>query len=75
MMPKLNPQILIPLLEQAHQREIGIAIETNDPKALRAELYKARDESGREEFHELITFLPEGKNEVFICHKSAELPE
>lgn len=70
---KPSPSVYLPLFEQVLEREIGIAIRTNDPKALRDELYRARDQSGKPEFHEVIAFLPRDKDEVFMCRKSVEL--
>jgi hypothetical protein len=72
-MPKPNPYVYLPLLERALESPVGISIETNNPKALRQELLAIKRE--KVEFENLITFLPEGLNEVFICHKSVELPE
>lgn len=73
-MPR-NPNIYIPLWERANEAEIGIYIETNDPKTLRAELYKARDVANRPEFDNIIVCMPPIPDRVFMCHKSAELPE
>lgn len=74
-MAKPTPSVYIPLFERVLESEIGVAIETDNPKALRDELYKARDIAARPEFEEVIMFLPQGKNEVFMCRKSVELPD
>lgn len=75
-MPKLNPEILIEMWERASDEEIGISIETNDPKALRWKLLEAKREGELEEHYgNLMTFIPEGQAAVFIVKKSAELPD
>lgn len=72
-MSKPKPSVFLPLLERALEHEIGITVEVNNPKALRDELYKARDQAGNPALEEIIMFLPEGREEVFICRRSVEL--
>jgi hypothetical protein len=72
-MPKFPDSILTALWERAVQEEIGIAIPTTDPVLLRHKLLAVRPAA--EEYEGLITFCPEGRKEVFIVRKSAELPD
>lgn len=72
---KLSPTILLAVWDRAKEAEIGIAVETNLPKELRYDLLAARREAKREDLADLMTFIPEGRSEVFIAHKSVELPE
>lgn len=70
-----NPNIYIPLWERAFESEVGIAIETNDPKLLSSELYKAREVANNPNFAEVMIFLPNIPDTLFMCRKTAELPE
>ena len=72
-MTKPRSETFLPLLKRAMETEIGIAIAVNEPLLFRKELLAIRRE--HPEFEELITFLPEGKDEVFLCRRSVELPE
>lgn len=65
---------LLDLWSRAAESEIGIAVQTNDPKALRTKLLNTVREADHPQKDQLITFLPEGKDEVFICRKTVELP-
>lgn len=71
-MPR-NSNIYIPLWERALEAEIGIAIATNQPQLLRQELYRARELAANPQFADVIMFLPEGRDEVFLCRKTVEL--
>lgn len=75
-MAKPDLQVYLPLYDQALEREFGIAIATNEPKRLRQDILLAREKFGERnpEWNDVITFLPEGRNEVFMCRKSVELP-
>lgn len=71
---KPKPSVFLPLLERALTVEVGVAVETNEPKALRDELYKAREQAGNPALEEIIMFLPKDRPEVFICRRGVELP-
>lgn len=71
-MAKPRPETFLPLLRRALETEIGISVAVNHPLLFRQELLNIKRD--RPEFDELITFLPEGKDEVFICRKGVELP-
>lgn len=73
-MKKPDRRIYLPLLERALESEVGLGVATNDPIRLRQELSELRKESSPQ-FDALITFIPEGNTEVFICQKNQELPE
>jgi hypothetical protein len=72
-MQKPTPEALLPLFDRVLETEIGIAIATNDPKALRQELLAAK--RGQAQYDDIITFIPAGKDEVYLCKKSVELPD
>ena len=72
---KPSPEALRPLWDRALEAEIGIGIKTNNAKFLRLELLAARKSYKSHAYDELITFVPEGLDEVFIAHKSVELPD
>lgn len=72
---KPTPRVYLPLLDRALESEIGITVETNEPKLLRHEILAAKRDADDPRYDELITFLPADRNEVFICRKSAELPD
>ena len=69
----MTSELLFNLWSRAAECEFGIAVQTTDPKRLRDKLLAVKRET--EGFDQLITFLPEGKDEVFICRKTVELPE
>jgi len=68
-------EALRPLWDRALDAEIGLAIPTNDPKALRQELLHARQSYDTDAYNDLMTFLPDGVGEVFIVKKTVELPD
>lgn len=70
-MPKLSPEILAAIWQRAGEEEIGISIAVSDPKQFRFKIWEARPE----EYRDFMTFLPEGRNEVFLVRKSVELPD
>jgi hypothetical protein len=75
-MPKFSPDFLRPIWERALASEIGIAIETNDPTALRHNLSTAKNQFPDSElFDDVMTFCPKGLSEVWLVRKSAELPD
>jgi hypothetical protein len=75
-MPKLSSELIRPIWERALGAEIGIAIETNDPTALRHTLLTAKKEfPDAETFDEIMTFCPKGLEEVWLVRKSAEIPD
>jgi hypothetical protein len=75
-MPKLSPELIRPIWERAQEAEIGIAVETNDPTALRHTLLTARKEfPDSAAFDEIMTFCPKGLEEVWLVRKSAEIPD
>ena len=70
----MTPELLLNLWTRAAACEFGIAVQTTDPKMLRTKLLNAVREANHPAKDQLITFLPEGKDEVFICRKTVELP-
>lgn len=70
----MTPDLLLNLWSRAAECEFGIAVQTGDPKALRTKLLNAVCEAQHPTKDQLITFIPEGKDEVFICRKTVELP-
>ena len=68
----MTSELLLNLWSRAAECEFGIAVQTTDPKRLRDKLLAIKRETGG--FDQLITFLPDGKDEVFICRKAVELP-
>lgn len=60
------------IFERALATEIGIAIATPDPKAFRQELIEARLKLKDPRYDNLVTALPAGNKEVFVCRKDAE---
>lgn len=70
----MTPDILLSLWTRAAECEFGLGIRTNEPKALRTKLLNVVREANHPAKDQLITFLPEGKDEVLICRKTVELP-
>lgn len=62
------------LFDRALGEEIGIGIRTDDPKAFRNELYRAKLDLKDPSYDSLITLLPRGNEWVYICRKDAEGP-
>ena len=71
----MTPDLLLQCWDRANEAECGIAIQTNDPKTLRTRLLNTAREAGHPAMADIITFLPEGRDEVFMCRKTVELPE
>lgn len=67
----MKPQLLTELLAKALHEEVGLKIQTNNPKALAIQL----DNHKRwiEEFSGLIVCLPAVEGQVYITHRSVEL--
>ena len=72
-MAKPSSEVYRPLFERAMEAENGIYVKTNDPKALRQELLAARRELRG--FEKVMTFLPEGRQEVWLILESVEMPD
>lgn len=71
---KKDVSVYIPLLDKALEQEIGLVVMTNHPKRLREDINDARRQAANPAHSDLITFIPDGADRVFICKKSAELP-
>lgn len=63
----------IAIFERALKAEIGIAIATPDPKMFRKDLLVARQEIKNPRYDIIVTALPPGNKEVFVCKKNADL--
>jgi len=72
-MAKPSSEAYRPLFERAQAAENGIYVKTNDPKALRQEILAARREL--KVFDNVMTFLPEGRQEVWLIMESVEMPD
>lgn len=69
----ITPDDAIAIFERALEAEIGIAIQTPDPKTYRQELLLARRKLKDPRYDILVTALPAGNKEVFVCKKNADL--
>ena len=75
-MTKFSPEFLRPIWERALESEIGIAIATNDPTTFRHNLSEARKGyDDAEFFDDVMTFCPDGLEEVWLVKKTTELPD
>lgn len=63
----------IQLFERAQATEIGIYIRTDDPKGLRQDL-TAHLKALSPKYDDLMTALPPGNEQVWICKKGADAP-
>lgn len=68
-------EILMKIWYQALGAEIGIAIPTDRRTNLSNELYVARQKMGDPELMNLTIQQPAKSDELWICHKSVEIPE
>lgn len=59
----------------AMDAEIGIAVPSSDRRRLSIELYEARQRSGEGRLMDLTIQQPGKSDELWICHKSVEIPE
>lgn len=69
----MTHELLLNLWSRAADCEFGIAVRTTDPKMLRTKLLNAVREANHPAKDALITFLPAGRDEIFICRKTVEL--
>lgn len=74
-MATLPIEVINELWQRASESEIGLEIKTNNPKDLRQQLLVARKSGLTPPFEGLMTFLPPSGDSVYICQKSAELPD
>lgn len=75
-MTKPSPEILRAIWDRSLSTEIGLAIETSDPVALRFALSEARKVyTDSEVFDDIMTFCPNNVGEVWLVRKTAELPD
>jgi len=75
MTTKLPPETYIKVWEAAEAEEIGIcvSVEPSDQLKLVNALYECRQTFGG--FDDMMIFQPKPEGQVFIAHKTAELPE
>jgi hypothetical protein len=69
----LKPELLTALMERAMEEEIGLAVETNNPKRLQITLDDHRRTQGLDQFRGLLFNIPSVPNQVFITKKSVDL--
>ena len=72
-MPKPSPELLLTLCDRALSEEIGLLIPVTEPKIFRADLSAAMRSSGDPRYKELITYIPNLPETVFLAKKSTEL--
>lgn len=70
-----SPDIYLALWDRAAEVEIGIAIKTNEPTKFRNKLLTVAAEAKHPARETIITLIPEGNDEVFMCRRTAELPD
>lgn len=67
--------ILMTLWYRALEAEIGIAIPSSDRRSMANEMYVARGKMGDPQLMELTIQQPAKSDELWVCHKSVEIPE
>ena len=68
-------EILMTLWYRALEAEIGIAIPTDRRRDMANEMYVARGKMADPELMNLTIQQPAKSDEIWICHKSVEIPE
>lgn len=71
----LKPELLSALMERAMDEELGLAVETNNPKQLQILLANHRREHGLTKYEHLLFTIPSTPNTVFITKKSVSLDD
>jgi len=71
----LKPELLSALMERAMDEEIGLAVETNNPKQLQVTLADHRRTHGLTQYEGLLFTIPSVPNQVFITKKTVELDD
>lgn len=71
----IHHDILMTLWYRALEAEIGIAVPTDRRLAMANELYVARGKMNDPNLMELTIQQPAQSDELWICHKSVEIPE
>jgi len=69
----LKPELLTALFEKAAEEELGLVIETQNPKQMQILLCHHRKEYGLTKFENLVVAIPSEPNTVFISKKSVDL--
>jgi hypothetical protein len=69
----MNQDLIFDLLNRALNEELGLAIETNNPKQLVENIHRAT--KGLSRYDSLIVTIPSTLNTVFIVKRSVELDE
>lgn len=72
-MAKPTPETLCALYDRALDEEIGICVTVTHPKIFRHDLDAAIRASGDPRYRDIITFIPNIPDTVFIAKKSTEL--
>jgi hypothetical protein len=71
----LKPELLTALMERAMEEELGLAVETNNPKQLQITLANHRNENGLDQFRGLLFNIPSVPNQIFITKKTVDLDD
>lgn len=69
----MNPQLLLDLLDRALIEELGLVVDTPNPKALELRLHDIR--KGRPEYATIQISVPSTPNTIMLVKKSVELNE
>lgn len=69
----MKPQLLTDLLRRARTEELGLKVDTNNPKGMQIQLDNHRRAIG--DFEDLIVCIPAEPNSIFITHRSVELDQ
>lgn len=69
----LKPELLHALFERASQEELGLVVETNNPKQLQITLDTYRKSNNLDEFRNLIVAVPSKENMIILVKKTVDL--